>query len=112
MFPIYGPYEKRFYSDFKQNISEFADTKENIIFSDLEEKFGSPANIIQDYLNNVDTNYLLKQLSHTKHVRITCFCFILGIISAITIWGVTNYISFKAFQDNLPAIEETTILLN
>ena len=112
MFPIYGPYEKRFYSDFKQNISEFADTKENIIFSDLEEKFGSPANIIQDYLNNVDTNYLLKQLSHAKHVRITCFCFILVIISAITIWGVTNYISFKAFQDNLPAIEETTILLN
>lgn len=109
MFPIYGPYEKRFYSDLKQNIAEFVDNRENIEFSDLQEEFGSPAAIIQDYLDNVNSDYLIKQLSRTKYIRISCFFVILGIISILAVWSITNYFSYKSFQDNLPAIEQTTI---
>lgn len=109
MFPIYGPYEKRFYSDLKQNIAEFVDNRENIEFSDLQEEFGSPAAIIQDYLDNVNSDYLIKQLSRTKYIRISCSFIILGIISILAVWGITNYLSYKTFQENLPAIEQTTI---
>lgn len=109
MFPIYGPYEKRFYSDLKQNIAEFVGNRENIEFSDLQEEFGSPAAIIQDYLDNVNSDYLIKQLSRTKYIRISCSFIILGIISILAVWGITNYLSYKTFQENLPAIEQTTI---
>ena len=109
MFPIYGPYEKRFYTDLKQNIAEFCEYKEHIAFLDLQEKFGSPTDIIQDYLDNVDPDYLIRQLSRTKYIRFSCSFIVLGIIVVLTVWNITNYISYKTFQENLPAMEKTTI---
>ena len=100
MFPIYGSYEKRFYSDLKQNI---------VGFSDLQERFGSPTDIIQDYYENVDPDYLIKQLSRTRYIRFTCLIAVLAIVAALVIWNITNYISYKTFEENLPAIEKTTI---
>ena len=109
MFPIYGSYEKRFYSDLKQNIAEFSDDKGEVGFSDLQERFGSPTDIIQDYYENVDPDYLIKQLSPTRYIRFTCLIAVLAIVAALVIWNITNYISYKTFEENLPAIEKTTI---
>ncbi len=109
MFPIYGPYEKRFYSDLKKNIAEFSDRNDSVVFSDLQKKFGSPTDVIRDYFDNVEPDYLIKQLSRTRYIRLTCFIVILAIISALVAWNIKNYIAYKTFEENLPAIEKTTI---
>ncbi len=104
-----GKHEKRFYSDLKQNIAEFSDNKGHVGFSDLQEEFGSPTDVIQDYFDNVEPDYLIKQLSRTRYIRLTCLISILAIITILVIWNITNYISYKTFEENLPAIEKTTI---
>ena len=109
MFPVYGPYKKRFYSDFRRNLSEFNLIHSDPDFSELEKQFGKPSDIIRDYLEHADTNYLIRQLSRTKHIRYACICVICGMIAGLTIWSAFCYRSYKEFQDNLPAIEETTI---
>lgn len=109
LFPIYGPYERRFYTDLKNNIFEYSKNCMEPSLSDLENKFGSPPNIISEYLANIDTNYLSKQLSRSKYIRNTCACTIIALIIALVIWGGSNYKSYLDFQDALPAIEETTI---
>lgn len=58
MFPVYGSYEKRFYTDLKNNIAEYTKKFPDANISDLESEFGSLANVIREYLSNVDSDYL------------------------------------------------------
>lgn len=112
LFPVYGPYERRFFNDLKNNISEYTEHRTDVKFSDLEDEFGSPTNIISDYLSSVDTNYLSKQLSYTNYIRYTCICMIIIFFIALIIWNISNYKAYLDFYDALPAIEETTIQIN
>ncbi len=109
MFPVYGPYEKRFYSDFRRNLSEYNLTQKDPDFSDLEKQFGKPSDIIRDYLEHADTGYLIRQLYRTKHIKTACVCVLCGIIAGLIIWNASCYHSYQVFMENLPAIEETTI---
>ena len=112
LFPVYGHYEKRFFSDLKNNLTEYAETHPNSSFSDLSQAFGSPASIISEYLSSVDTAYLSKQLSRTKHIRRTCICTIIALIIALAIGYAYTYKAYLEFEKALPAIEETTIEVN
>lgn len=112
LFPVYGLYEKRFLTDLNNNIAEYVETYPNPSFSDLEQKFGSPAVVISEYLSSVDTHYLSTQLSRTKYIRIACICIIITFFAVLTICYVYNYKAYIDFQKALPAIEETTIHIN
>jgi len=109
LFPIFGPHEKRFFSDFNRNLEEYLNTLPNSGFSDLEKEFGAPSVIISEYLSNVDAYYLRKQLRRSKYIRISCISAIALLITALIIWGVFNYKTYCDFQRALPVIEETTI---
>ena len=47
--------------------------------------------------------------TRSRYIRLTCLIGILAIITILVIWNITNYISYKTFEENLPAIEKTTI---
>lgn len=109
LFPIFGPYEKRFFFDFNRNLEEYLNTLPNAGFSDLEKEFGVPSAIISEYLSNIDTYYLRKQLQRSKYIRFFCISAAAFLISALIIWGTYNYKAYCDFQRALPVIEETTI---
>ena len=109
LFPIYGSQEKRFYADLENNITEYTKNSTDISLTDLENEFGTPAKIISDYLSNVDTAYLSKQLSRTRYTKAVCISFIIVCIIALTIWGAVYYKAYQDFINALPAIEETEI---
>lgn len=90
VFPIYSSYEKRFYEDLKNSIEEYTYNAKINSFSDLENEFGSPTKIICDYLSSVDADYLSKQLSRIKYLRIICISIVVVCIISlsilVTIW--------------------------
>ena len=98
IFPIWTKNEKHFFTDLKGSIVEFCADRENISFDDLVQKFGT-------------TEYLYKQLSRSRHIRFTCYFATIGIVIMLIIGSAYNYISYREFQEQLPAIEETTIIV-
>lgn len=112
LFPIYGPYEKRFFSDFKNNIDEFITFHPHPCREDLEDNFGPPTAVISEYLASINTDYLARQLSRTKFIRITCLSILCTLIIGLGIFTAFNYKSYLDFQDALPAIREITIETN
>lgn len=111
IFPIWTKNEKHFFTDLKGSIVEFCADRENISFDDLVQKFGTPTDIVHDYLGGVTTEYLYKQLSRSRHIRFTCYFATIGIVIMLIIGSAYNYISYREFQEQLPAIEETTIIV-
>ena len=112
LLPVYSSYEKRFYSDFKNAVTEhmllFPDSK----FADLECAFGVPKIIICDYFSTVDKDYLSKCMSKIRYIRIIVFCIVFCCVLALSVWSGFIYKSYRDFQDALPAIEETTIIID
>lgn len=109
LFPIYGPQEKRFYTDLENNITEYTKNSTDISLADLENEFGTPAKIISDYLSNADTDYLYKQLSRTKYIKAAFISFLITCVIALAALGVVYYKAYQTFEENMPATEETEI---
>ena len=60
LLPVYGKYEKRFFRDIKDSISELE--SENITYEFLCKELGRPEDLIVNYYQEIDSHYLRKQL--------------------------------------------------
>lgn len=89
LFPVFGPYEKRFYEDLKASVTEFTLLEPNYTLGDLHENFGDPKEIIRTYLASVDSDYMYKQIKRTKLVRRGVICgIVLVLLACLAILGL------------------------
>ncbi|MFP3155224.1 DUF6120 family protein [Lachnospiraceae bacterium ZAX-1] len=109
LFPVYGPYEKRFFEDLKSSIAEYTQSFEYVRFSDLEKEFGTPTNIMSEYISNLKPEYLRKQLLRSKHIRIMCISITVIFIIFLIIGKVYFHKAYLKFQETIPAVKETSI---
>lgn len=110
LFPVYGKYEKRFFTDLKNTIAEYTSANEAVTFANLEAEFGSPANVISTYLSNVETDYLTKQLKRTKHIRFSCITVIVMAFIVLISWNIFIYTVHQDYENSFPASKDTTII--
>lgn len=103
LFPIYGSAEKRFYEDFSSSVLEYALLHPDTDITLLETEFGSPQMVMADYLSNMDTPYLSRQLNRTRHVRTVCLLSILAILVCFIFWNYSNYLAYTEYLNTLPA---------
>ena len=67
LLPVYGKYEKRFFRDIKDSISELE--SENITYEFLCKELGRPEDLIVNYYQEIDSTYLRKQLKRTRSIK-------------------------------------------
>ena len=67
LMPVYGKYEKRFFRDIKDSISELE--SENITYEFLCKELGRPEDLIVNYYQEIDSTYLRKQLKRTRSIK-------------------------------------------
>ena len=85
--PSRGKYEKRLLKTYKEKISELNQNKPDINYEELQTRMGNPTEIITDYYDGVDTEYLIKRLRTTKLIRTglitTLITVLIGIIISL-----------------------------
>ena len=91
LLPVYGKYEKRFFRDIKDSISELE--SENITYEFLCKELGRPEDLIVNYYQEIDSHYLRKQLKRSRIMKIT--------IIAILILAIGLFICRMIFLYNL-----------
>lgn len=104
LFPIYSKKEKSFLSDLKKQIDEY----DNVSYSDLENEFGTPIDIVKAYYDTVDSKYLLNRINIKRAVVIICLTIL---VVGTSYFGYRTYSLNKAINDfktSIPTeIEET-----
>lgn len=104
LFPIYSKKEKSFLSDLKKQIDEY----DNVSYSDLENEFGTPIDIVKAYYDTVDSKYLLNRINIKRTVVIICLTIL---VIGTCYFGYRTYSLNKAINDfktSIPTeIEET-----
>lgn len=109
LFPVYGKYERTFLKRLKNQINEHLAQNPTGTYEELLLHFGSPKDIVLEYYNSVDDDYLLKQTNLVGTVRKFFFL----IVSLFIIYfGYRSYVIYEArldAKDSIIIYEETTI---
>ena len=109
LFPVYGKYERLFLKRLQNQITEHLSQHPNITYEELLLHFGSPKEIVLEYYDTVDDDYLLNKTNLVRTVR--KFCLIISLLF-ITYLGYLSYIIYQArleAKDSIIIYEETTI---
>lgn len=109
LFPIYGKYERRFMNRLKEQIQEHIDSSSNLNYEELVEQFGSPKDIVVEYYNSVDDDYLLKKTNLVKQIKRVLFVILTVVLIYFAVNFVLLYKSYKDVQDSIIIHEETII---
>ena len=97
-FPVYGKEERRFLKALKQQIEDYAHNNEGISYEQLEETFGTPLDVVNEYFNSVEEERLLtKRITLSKYVHKTIVAILLIVM---IFFACEQFIYYKAYKDN------------
>lgn len=109
LFPVYGKRERQFIKRLRDRIQEHIDSSPNLTYEELLEQFGSPKDIVIEYYNTVDDDYLLRKTNLVKYLKIVLFSALAIVLIYYGTHFVLLYKSYQDVQDSIIIHEETII---
>ena len=89
--PVYRKMERRFLSDIRSTIEEYAETGAIITSTTLRQEFGEPKDQVILYLSSKDGKDLEKDLSVSTCIRYTAYIIIIAVITSSFCFIYTTY---------------------
>ena len=69
LFPVYGKLERTFLNRLKVQVNEHLDLFPDISYNELVKQFGSPPEVVMEYYDNIEEDYLLSKIDLAKKVK-------------------------------------------
>lgn len=103
-----GKQEKRYLERLNVLIEEYASDYPNTTYDELSDKFGTPKDIYMNYLETVDSDYMLKKIKTRRIIKISCII-ALSILFLLGLWkGYLIYQDSKESENQRPTHVEIT----
>jgi hypothetical protein len=109
LFPVYGKREKRFLADFEKNVRDYIQDDPEATAESAISHFGSPADIIQDYMEYIDIDDLIKRVNIAKKVRLGVFIIVLIFAIVAVTMSIMRYHQYKEAQQAIASIVEIEV---
>ena len=91
LFPVYGKKQKVYLHTIKASIDDYYNSSIPPSYEDLINHFGSPQEIIGDYIREQDTQDLLKQVNQKRHLQgIVYILFVSSLVCSLS-YGINCY---------------------
>jgi uncharacterized membrane protein len=113
LLPMYGKNEKLFIQRMNDSLLEFEEEKSDLNYDNIVKRFGTPSSVVNAYIENLDTDTLIKNIKRTKIIKKIAISIIV-IISLVSL-SVAGYELYKynqlckQIQEHQPVQVETTI---
>ena len=69
LFPVYGKLERTFLNRLKVQVNEHLDLFPDISYNELVKQIGSPREVVMEYYDNIEDEYLLSKIDLAKKVK-------------------------------------------
>ena len=96
LFPAYTNEEDVFYKKLENNILNEMDYEKNT-YKDCVERFGNPRDIVIDFYDEMEAEYLLKRIKKVNAIKLITKIFITCLIIISIIW---IYIVYKDYTES------------
>lgn len=109
IFPLKDFYEAKFLKDFKNSLIEFSNEHPNSTFDDLIIEFGTPQEVLLEYMDTQDYLLTSKKIKNRSYKNFFVIC-----IMIILFIGMSSYILFllklnREVERSIPNQVETII---
>lgn len=109
IFPSIGKNERRLLKRYKVRITELCDANSNISYASIIKELGTPIDVITDYYENAETEYLMKRLQTTKLIRRFIYIMLIITLILLVVSIAFNYKLYIDASQAIPAMQETII---
>lgn len=110
IFPQKSYYEAKFLKEYKNSLIEFSNHKSSCTFDDLVAEFGSPQEVLLEYMDaqdSIETSAAIKKQNTRKYILLSCALFLL---LALLIYTAFLYDLKQKVEKAIPDEVSTTII--
>ena len=102
LIPVKGKYEKQFLNSIFENLESIGSEQPDISYDELCNRLGTPKDLIIEYYENSDSEYIIHKLRFSSIIR---YVFITILLIAITIASIKLYSLYSIYQDAMEGME-------
>ena len=110
LIPVSNNSKKRFLKDMRASIDAYVEDTSSHSIDGLYKEFGSPTNVAFDFIDSMDTDTLLKQLSFTRIIRRVLTVILIIAFLSLAIYTSVLYRGYIEFKNNIVTNTETEII--
>lgn len=109
-FPVYGKEERQFLKRLRHHIEEYAQENPDVTYEQLEEKFGTPIDMIKSYYDSLeDENKLIDRACFSKYLKKAVIGITIILIAFLVYRSTLIYLSYLDGKDSKIIYEESTV---
>lgn len=102
LIPVKGKYEKQFFNSIFENLESIGSEQPDISYDELCDRLGTPKDLIIEYYENADSEYIIHKLRFSSIIR---YVFITILLIAITIASIKLHSLYLIYQDAMEGME-------
>lgn len=109
LLPLLSKQEKRFLKDFEISIHEYLTENSKATIEELSSKFGTPNDIVHEYIDSIDSEYIIKRICVKKMIRRIAFTILLIAVLSLLVHTAFTYLAYLDAQ-NAVITQEVTVI--
>ena len=99
MFPVLGKKEKAFIKKLRDDLSDYCEDNNVDTIDELYERFGTPQEIVFEYISLMEPEAMLKQINIAKLIKALVIGLLILATIITSIIGITIYSEYKTFKE-------------
>lgn len=108
-FPVFRKDEKRFFSDFKDTISEYESQHPECSKEELIDAYGTPKEVVTEYFCNMDPENYMTLMKRSHYLKIITVTALILLLVSFLIETALTIQAQKMFRENMIDKEQTII---
>ena len=109
LLPFYKLPEKELLRELSDSIETYLGTHPDASTEDIEDHFGTPLEIVQGYVESLDIETLISNISVRKMLRRITIILLLVAIVGLSIFGGFYYKGYQYYKNTVVTENETTV---
>ncbi len=109
LLPTFSKSTGKYLKDLKNSVEDYCKKNPNISMEDIINTFGTPQDIVCNYIDCMDAEQLIQQISINKLVKRAIIIFIFLVTIGCMVFSVTIYCAYLYSKNTVITSEETII---
>ena len=97
--PVWGKKEKAFVKKLHDNLCDYCEDNNTTAIDELYKGFGTPQEIVFDYISLMEPNEISKQINTAKYIKILVASLIAFVFLATTFFGFHTYSKYRIAEE-------------
>lgn len=109
LLPTFSKSTGKYLKDLKNSVEDYCQKNPDISMEDIINTFGSPQDIVCNYIDCMDTEQLIQQISINKLVKRAVIILIFLVTIGCMVFSITTYRAYLDSKNTVITSEETII---